>query len=108
MLDIVAPEEYDIEIEAEHYLTDNVLFEVKKGVEHSVKPDRRSRRYSFLNEEQILREYCNITLEDILESTRVNAALRARSNTIHTTNYGFPENAKVWRKKHEDYDPEEV
>ena len=113
VLDIVAPEEYDIddilsEMEAEHYLTDNVLFEVKKVVEHSVKPDRRSRRYSFLNEEQILREYCNITLEDVLESTRVNAALRARSNTIHTTHYGFPENAKVWRKKYEDYDPEEI
>ena len=114
VLDIVAPE-YDIddrlsEMEAEYFFNDSALFEVKQIIEQPATTEHRSRRCSFLlQEDEILREYCNITMDDVLvNSTREIAAMRAKSNAINTTQYGFPANARVWRKKYEELDPEEI
>ena len=111
VLDLIAPE-YDIderliEMEAEYYLNDKTFFGVKQTIEPPVTPEHRPRRSTFHNEDEYLRDYCNITMDDIQEveeSTRVYAARRAKSNT----RYGFPYNARVWRKKQEDLDAEEI
>ena len=71
----------------------------------SLAVQRRSRRCSFIGD-----DWVNIEIEELRDHlpTRQNAALRARSNTIYTVNYGYPNEAKVWMKKMECSEPEEV
>ena len=71
----------------------------------SLTVQRRSRRCSFIGD-----DWVNIEIEVLRDHlpTRQNAALRARSNSIYTVNYGYPNEAKVWVKKMECLEPEEV
>ncbi|KAI6655633.1 hypothetical protein LOD99_11392, partial [Oopsacas minuta] len=110
-LEVIAPEEYDIYdrisvIEAEISLQSVILISQEPNEYQEVRPRRCS---SFIGDEY-LQDWCNLTIDDILisDSTRENAARRARTNTISTIDYGYPNSARVWRKKNEHFHAEEI
>ena len=105
VLDEVAPEQYLLDDGIPIFEADLSLFDETGEIVTSLITQRRSQRFSFLGD-----DWVTIEVDEIRDhlATRENATLGARSNTIYTVIYGFPNEAKVWRKKMEYSEPEEV